>query len=302
MVAGGGSTVVLKDLTDAEQGAVGGIAAVIEALLLQPTTYAKNARQQGLALTLDPRVLYRGIGAALCNEVGQLGLQFGVTGALLRMSIPEDAPQSVATELIAAAGAGALVAVLASPLELVIVQQQRFGGAMLATAYEVVCRHGAFGSGLFRGLGLAMGRDAIYVGGMLGATPIVRRWLMERRGLAEPALPVASTTLEPAGGVGTVADAALTSLAASMLGGVIGALLSHPFDVAKTCMQGDLARATYGGSFEAMRALLRDGGIARLYHGATWRTVNITATVWIANECSLRLPKHIRPAPAPSLM
>jgi hypothetical protein len=51
-----------------------------------------------------------------------------------------------------------------------------------------------------------------------------------------------------------------------------------------------------------MRALLRDGGIARLYHGATWRTVNITATVWIANECSLRLPKHIRPAPAPSLM
>ena len=146
-----------------------------------------------------------------------------------------------------------------------------------------------------------MGRDAIYVGGMLGATPIVQRRLVERRGLAEPALPVASTTLEPAIRVDTAADAALTSLAASMLGGVIGALLSHPLDVVKTCMQGDLARATYGGSFEAMRALLRVGGIARLYHGATWRTVNITATVWIANECSLRLPKHIR-GPAPSLM
>ncbi len=303
--------VTLGELTEPEQSAVGGIAAFIEAILLQPTIYAKNARQQGLPLTFDPRVLYRGIGAALCNEMGQLGLQFGVTGALTRLIMPEDAPPSAAAELGAAAGAGAVVALLASPLELVMIQQQRFGGSMAATAYEVIRRHGAFGSGLFRGLGLAMARDSIYVGGMLGATPIVHRRLVEGGGLAGPALPVASALEAPAASsgaapagvappsMGSIADAALTSLAASMLGGVIGALLSHPLDVAKTCMQGDLPRATYGGSFEALRTLLRDGGVARLFHGATWRTINITATVWIANECSLRLPKYIRPPPPP---
>ena len=30
-----------------------------------------------------------------------------------------------------------------------------------------------------RGLGLAMARDAIYVGGMLGATPVCRWWLVD---------------------------------------------------------------------------------------------------------------------------
>ena len=285
----------LSDLSEPEQSTVGGIAAFVEGVVLQPTIYFKNAHQQGLPLTLDPRVLYRGIGAALCNEMGQLGLQFGVTGALTKFFVGDDpGAASAAAELGAAAGAGALVAFLASPLELVMIQQQRFGGSMAATCANIVKGHGTFGSGLYRGLGLAIMRDSIYVGGMLGATPLVHRQLMEWRGLREP------TTLDAAAAssLGSVADVALTSLAASMLGGVIGALLSHPLDVAKTCMQGDLHRATYGSMLESLQTLLRTGGVERLYHGATWRTINITATVWIANECSLRLPKYFRTARA----
>ena len=40
-----------------------------------------------------------------------------------------------------------------------------------------------------------------------------------------------------------------------MLGGIFGALLSHPFDSIKTCMQGDLERKLYRGSIETARKL-----------------------------------------------
>lgn len=35
-------------------------------------------------------------------------------------------------------------------------------------------------------------------------------------------------------------------------------------------------------------------GAHRLLRGLTWRTVNITATVYIANECTIRLPQYIK--------
>ena len=42
---------------------------------------------QGLPFTLSPRILYRGLGAALTNEMGQMGLQFGVTGFLKKLTM-----------------------------------------------------------------------------------------------------------------------------------------------------------------------------------------------------------------------
>ena len=37
----------------------------------------------------------------------------------------------------------------------------------------------------------------------------------------------------------------------------------------------------------------RRAWLLRLWHGATWRTINITATVYIANEGCNRLPPYI---------
>ena len=74
-----------SEMTESENTIVGSSAAFIIGVSLQPTVYAKNARQQGLPLTLDPRLLYRGIGPSLANEMGQLGLQFCATGILKRV-------------------------------------------------------------------------------------------------------------------------------------------------------------------------------------------------------------------------
>mmetsp|Transcript_35222 Transcript_35222/g.77494 ORF Transcript_35222/g.77494 Transcript_35222/m.77494 type:complete len:166 (+) Transcript_35222:51-548(+) len=139
-------------LTDGENLVVGSTAALAEGLLLQPTLYWKNARQQGLPFTLRPSLLYRGTGAAICNEVGQMGLQFSVTGRLKSVS------SSSGGQLAAAAGGGVVTAAFATPVELVMIQQQRFGSSILSTLVRLFKEHGMFGSGLMRGLGPAVAR------------------------------------------------------------------------------------------------------------------------------------------------
>lgn len=49
----------LQKLTTVECTALGIIGGIIEVSLLQPILYLKNASQQGLPFTLDPKLLYR---------------------------------------------------------------------------------------------------------------------------------------------------------------------------------------------------------------------------------------------------
>ena len=76
----------------------------------------------------------------------------------------------------------------------------------------------------------------------------------------------------------------------------MAAIPSHPFDVIKTCMQGDLMKRKYSTLFKTSYVLYNcnhHGGIHRFFSGCFWRTVNVTATVYIANECRVRLSPYI---------
>ena len=272
----------MEDLTGTENGLLGVTSALLEGVLLQPTLYWKNMRQQRLPLSIDPRLIYRGMGAALCNEAGQMGMQFVVTGLFKSFfsdsssasstSAVSNIERSLAADLGAAAGGGAVVALFATPVELIMIQQQRFGGSLLGTPLNILRAHGAFGQGLMRGLGLTMARDSIYVGGMLGMAPIEQQYLMKNHDMA----------ILPA------------TLWGSALGGVVGGVVSHPFDVIKTCMQGDMTQETYRGTLATARTLLKSGGVSRFFNGCFWRTFNIAATVYIANECCQRLPPYLK--------
>ena len=146
-----------ESLTEAENVGLGVTVALVEGIILQPTLYWKNAMQQALPLTLDPRKLYRGIGASLANEAGQMSIQFGVTGMLKsQLSAAGEAELSGTAEVAAAAAGGMTAAVFASPVELVMIQQQRFGGGLLGTPLQVAREYGVTAGGLFRGLGPAV--------------------------------------------------------------------------------------------------------------------------------------------------
>jgi hypothetical protein len=259
-------------LTDEQNVGVGIGAAFVEGILLQPTLYWKNAAAQQLPFTLNPRVIYRGTAASILNEMQMMAIQFGLTGYLQRLIVGGDmtAKLTQKQEISMAAAGGTISALATNPVELVMIQQQRGGGSLIGAVQAVISKWGVSGAGLYRGILPCFARDAIYVTGMLGVTPVVQKYLMEKHGM-------------------TMTGA---SFNASIVGGVFAAMPSHPFDVVKTCMQGDMAQKEYTGTMQAARKVWAQGGIRRMYNGCFWRTFNIVATVYVANECQNLFVKH----------
>jgi hypothetical protein len=252
----------------AKQFGVGGVAALIEAVLLQPTLYWKNAKAQGLPMSFSPRVLYRGSTINIFNECQCLGVQFATTALLSSilnsssskkgMKQQEQQLSSDTMEVTSAVGGGVLAAFFATPLELIMIQQQLRGHSILNNVRHTMA---ISPHSVMKGLNITMFRDSIYVGAMLGLTPVLQRKI-------------------EGWGVGSSS----ASFYASMVGGIVAAIPSHPFDVVKTCLQGDLRGDKYASAMQATGLLMKEGGWTRFFRGGFWRTVNITATVYIANE------------------
>lgn len=266
-------------LTDTENVGIGLLAAFIEAVVLQPTLYWKNARAQGLPFTINPRIIYRGTGASLANEMQMMGVQFGITGALqrsywqwrLKGALKNENTTTAAEEIGLATVAGMISAVFTSPVELIMINQQRAGGSIVAQLRAIAINKGLLQNGLGRGMGLAVLRDGIYVAGMLGVTPTLQSHLQNSKGYSE----------------------ASAGLYASIVGGCLAAVISHPADLVKTCMQGDLEKSRFAGIRQTFAVLIAEGGVLRLYHGLMWRTINIVSTVYIANEVRVRASAHL---------
>jgi len=222
-----------------------------------------------MPFSLNPRIIYRGTGASIFNECQMMGLQFGVTGFFQRI-FRSDASHHVSRtqEMISATLGGAFTALFTSPVELVMIQQQRFGGNIFSVTTKIGKEFGFGSKGVFRGLSANIARDSLYVCGMLGVTPILQKYFMDHMDLGK----------QTAG------------LYASLLGGVISAVPSHPFDIVKTCMQGDIEQKVYRSFTQTFRALWNEGGVKRYFNGCFWRTINVVGTVYVANECRVHFP------------
>lgn len=271
-----------KTLDEKQNFLLGCTAAFIEGVLLQPTLYWKNALAQNLPFTFDPRKLYRGTSISILNECQMMGLQFFLTGYFHNFfqtqsgAIEGKHKLSEREEVLSSICGGAIAALSTSPLELIMIQQQKFGGSIYTTLRGVVKSHGCSQFGLYRGLFPAALRDAIYVSGMLAVTPIIQKYL---------------TSSE----LGFDMSQSAASVCASIIGGVLGAVPSHPLDVVKTNMQGDLNCKK--SMVQTAVTLAREAGggvngIRRLFKGCLFRTINITGTVYIANECNNRLSPY----------
>jgi solute carrier family 25 carnitine/acylcarnitine transporter 20/29 len=149
-----------------------------------------------------------------------MGLQFLFTGVAKKYLSGHGGQDghghlSAKSDFMAAGVGGLLSSFFTTPVEMVMIQQQKFGGSFIGTTRSIIKTHGVTNNGIMRGLMGAASRDAIYVSGMLAVTPLVREYLIENYDTPH----------------------ALAGLYASLLGGVCAAVPSHPFDVIKTCMQ-----------------------------------------------------------------
>jgi solute carrier family 25 carnitine/acylcarnitine transporter 20/29 len=263
----------MQNLTEAENMALGASAAAVEAVILQPTIYWKNAAQQGLPFTMKPDVVYRGLGAALCNEMGQMAVQFGTTSWVQKMVVGDAEKEMTTGEEVSCALLGGLLAAPVAQLpEVTMIQQQRFGGTLVGTPIRIVKEYGLM-QGLFRGMTAVAIRDSIYVGCLLGVTPVLQNHLHKKY----------DVNLTAAG------------FTASCFGGLIAGVVTCPADAISTVMKGDLEQAQYKGFFNTFQQRAA-GGINVLFGGAMWRAVNIIGTIGIANECRVRFAPLMFPA------
>ena len=261
----------LMKMNATETTIIGAAAGTIEVIALQPILYCKNATQQGLPLTLNPRLLYRGLTMSVINMATLTGLQFPLTGAVSK-AITGGVDRKLGDgEKIAAAFAGGFLSGFAcGPFELTMIQQQRFGGSLLATPARLVSAFGPTAMG--RGLFMSCGREAVYTAGVLGTCPVFTAQL-EERGWS-------NSSAKVAGAIGA---------------GVLSASLSHPMDTIKTCVQGDMERKTYTTNMGTFKTLMSEAGFQRFFSGWSFRTGRMILAIGIMNECKLQLSPLLFP-------
>jgi hypothetical protein len=238
---------------------------------LQPTLYYKNMIQQQRPwkFLTPPRELYRGLFAATMAQVGELGLQFLLTGMVKKVILGEDVKREMTNgeTMGAALLGGALSAVYTSPAELVMIQQQNFGGSAAHTLGRIVTTTGV--TGLTRGFFAASMRDGAWTLGLLGFTPLIQDALIERYKLNQ----------------------SVAGFAASLAAGTACGILSCPFDVVKTSQQGDLAKVNFSNFANTVWKQRK-----RLFSGVEWRIANVIGTIMIANEFRTRVAPLLFPS------
>lgn len=212
--------------SEGQNAALGVFSACICGVIFQPTLYWKNARAQRLPLSCDLRVVYRGTGMSLLNEMQLLGLQMSLTRLYRRLCGATD------SHCVVSAGLGGVTgAILATPIELIMIQQQLHGHNALSTIATMAREHGI--RGYFRGLVPAMMRDGCYVAGLLSTVPLLQQHFLEQQ-----IVPFTSTT---------------ASFAAACTSGILLSAVSYPMDVIKTCLQGDPHKKIYSTALATMR-------------------------------------------------
>ncbi len=257
-------------LNELENATVGMTVGVIEVLCLQPFNYAKNMIQQGQPLSADPRKLYRGVGANCVNMGSCTMIQF-VVGGGLKKAVTGGDPQkklSPVQEMGCGITAGVVSATVGSPLELIMIQQQRKGGGTLETIKNI-----ANPANIGRGFIGAAVREGLWCCGYLSIPPIVRSNLM---------------TSFP----DTFDSQAKARVPAALLGGLFACYLTHPFDTVKTCMQGDIERQKFKGFMDTVKVVNAESGFTGFYRGATFRYGRMVIAVGMMDFLQVRVQNY----------
>lgn len=104
-------------------------------------------------------------------------IQFAVGGRLKKMVLDgQERHLTLAEEMFCGIGGGTVSAFVGSPLELLMIQQQRKGGNVSQTIRNIAAAPANVGRG-FTGAAI---REALWTCGYLSIPPVIRRTLMEK--------------------------------------------------------------------------------------------------------------------------
>ena len=248
-------------MIDFYKNTISGICAgTIEVLLMQPTIYYKNASQQKLGNTINPSILYRGLTMSVINMSVLTGTQFPISNIISKMILQDNNRTLTDKEkIVSGFGAGLFSGIICAPMELVMIQQQKYGGNIFNTPLRIKNK-------LMRGFSTSSMREGIYTTGYIGLTPVLSKYFKKNYNIENN----------------------ISKISGAICAGFISSTLSQPIDTIKTCMQGDIEQKKYTTTINTARTLIRENGLIRLYRGWGWRTGRIMCAMFIINECKER--------------
>jgi len=265
----------LQKLSPIENFFMGVISGCIEVVCMQPVLYNKNASQQNLPFTFNPKLLYRGVTVSVINMGVLTGLQFPLTDLATKLILRGQKRRLSNHEMILSGLMGGVMSgFICAPMELILIQQQRFGGSMASTFSSVISKHGL--TGLFRGLSSTCGREGLWCMGYMGLGPASHRYLKENYHM----------------------NNATALMLGSVLTGIAVSTFSHPLDTIKTVMQGDLERTKFKNIIHTSRTLAKEG-FQRFFWGWGWRAGRTVFGVLLFNVTKnnltpLLVPHHFK--------
>lgn len=250
-------------LSDVENLGAGALGGTLEAFLQMPLITYKICVQEGRPTPTNIAGWYRGVVVASSTIAPITAFQMGVNGAIERSwlsykGLKQNDKLTDGESIAVAAGAGVVSALLYSPVDLVIIQQQKMGLSAVSTTSAIMSQYGT--NTIMRGLMSTVVREAIYTAGYLGLSPVLTKNIQER---------------------GIVKNEFGASFVGACMAGTLSALATHPVDTAKTCYQADLTGKTYSSATSAMFTVYREKGIGGLYNGAAARTARLCGAFFI---------------------
>ncbi|GLC46139.1 hypothetical protein PLESTB_001194300 [Pleodorina starrii] len=258
-------------VTPLEHTAIGALGGTVEVCIMQPLVGIKNALQEGRPIPRNPAHLYRGLLMNVVSMAPITASQFGTNRLMQTMVLKKSEADLTGVERFgSAAVAGAVSAFIASPSELIIIQQQKSGRSLSAETSHFLKTHGA--ASIVRGLIPAIGREMLYAAGYLGLFPIIKKSLDE----AMPDSP------------------GLALATAGITGGVFAAACSHPFDTAKTRMQAFMySKPEYRNLRSTFATIYAEGGLPRFWKGLSPRMLRIICATFILNALRTHTVEHL---------
>jgi len=261
----------------AKSAVIGGVAGSAEIVVNQPLIYFKNTLQrktlqEGTPLRgepiewLRPRVWYRGFGMNVAAMGPTTAFQTATDAGLQSVMPGTGTPTMVSRAFLA----GVASATLCAPIDLVILDQQKNNGSVPETFRRLVGEAGW--RVLVRGWSATALREGPWSAAYLVGYPIAQKVIKNQ--IDNPV----------AANVGAY-------VGAGALTGSAVAVITHPIDTIKTCMQADYQGTTIKTMRDAVRTLYATRGLKAFFSGVVPRAVNCGLAVPLIGSLNKYLSK-----------
>jgi len=259
---------VRPTLTEFESLLVGAIGGTIETSIQMPLITWKICVQEGRSFPKNIREWYRGVFINASSLSPITALQCYANSIFQNMVLIGDPTRSLndAEQMACSAAAGAVSALIYGPVDLLVIQQQKLKESLSHTFEKIRKDYGFLR--VYRGFFATIGRESIYTMGYLGIAPVVNGRLSK------------SSFNKSYFGHHPVT----CSVVSAMCGGTIAALLTHPIDTAKTCVQSDLVKDKYPTAIYTIKHLYEKGGISVLFKGVVPRTLRLCGACFVISQ------------------